>query len=104
MTSTFDELLSKDRRLVILRALNDQAFSLNDSVLQVVLEEFGHRVSRDAVRTELAWLEEQKLVTLEHVGNGKVVVATLTERGGDVATGRAKVPGVRRPSAGSVTT
>jgi repressor of nif and glnA expression len=96
--STFDDLLAKDRRLVILRALVDQNYSLNDSILQTVLEEFGHAVSRDVVRSELAWLEEQGFVTLKVTG-GRITVATLTERGGDVATGRAKVPGVRRPSA-----
>lgn len=99
--TTLDDVLAKDRRLVILRALSDQNYALNESVLAIVLEEFGHRVSRDVVRTELAWLAEQGLVTLETVG-GRLIVATLTERGGEVATGRAKVPGVRRPSAGSV--
>jgi DNA-binding transcriptional ArsR family regulator len=97
---TLDDVLASDRRLVILRSLADQNFELNDSVLQVVLDEFGHNVSRDVVRTELSWLAEQGLVTLEDVGKGRVIVATLTERGGDVAAGRAKVPGVRRPSAG----
>ena len=97
MTS-LEEVISKDRRLVILRALNDQNYALNESILQAVLQELGHNVSRDVVRSELAWLEEQGLVTLS-VAGGRITVATLTERGGDVATGRAKVPGVRRPSA-----
>ena len=95
--TTFDDLLSKDRRLVILRALFDQNYTLNDSVLQAALEELGHNVSRDVVRSELAWLSEQGFVTLQ-VAGGRITVATLTERGSDVATGRAKVPGVRRPS------
>lgn len=96
------DVIASDQRLVILRALADQSYALNDSVLQTVLDEFGHKLSRDALRTELAWLAEQQLVTLETVG-GRITVATLTERGADVAAGRSKVPGVRRPSAGSVT-
>lgn len=92
------EVLASDRRLVILRSLSDQSYSLNDSVLQTVLEQFGHRVTRDQVRGDISWLEEQGLVTVETVG-GYVMVATLTERGGEVATGRARHPGVKRPSA-----
>ncbi len=98
---TLSDLLSSDRRLVVLRILEQTGGSLNESVLQTALEEFGHRVSRDVVRTELAWLDEQGLVTSETVG-GRIIVVTLTERGADVATGRAKHPGVKRPSPGGV--
>jgi len=95
----FGDVLAEDRRLVILRLL-DQApgYSANDSILCSALDGFGHRCSRDQVRTDLAWLAEQQLLTVEQVGAGKVHVATLTGRGGDVANGRANVPGVKRPS------
>ena len=93
----FAELLREDRRLVILRALEEDAgYSQNESVLQSVLQMFGHKMSRDQVRTELAWLAEQGLITLEHVAT--VDVATLTTRGEDVACGNITVPGVKRPS------
>ena len=96
---TLSDLLSSDRRLVVLRILEQTGDTLNESVLQTVLEQFGHRVSRDVVRAELAWLTEQGLVTSETVG-GRIIVVTLTERGADVARGRAKHPGVKRPSPG----
>jgi hypothetical protein len=60
------------------------------------LPEVGLTPTRDQIKTELAWLAEQQLVTSEdHAG---LVVATLTERGLDVAEGRTVVPGVQRPS------
>lgn len=98
---SFSELLSKDRRLVILRLLHGQpGYALNESVLQTGLEAFGHRVPRDQVRTDITWLAERGLVKNETVA-GRTLIATLTECGGDVATGRASNPGVKRPSPGS---
>ncbi|WP_298438022.1 ArsR family transcriptional regulator [Geobacter sp.] len=94
---SFRELVIADIRLVILRALEqDLGYSHNESILHSVLEKFGHKCSRDQVRTELAWLQEQGLVTLETVAD--IFVATITQRGADVATGRTVVPGVKRPN------
>ncbi len=94
--TAFSALVVSDRRLVILRTLEeDEGYSLNESVIQSVLDLIGHNVSRDRVRTDLKWLEEQGLVTLKEVVS--VQVATLTSRGADVATGKVTVPGVKRP-------
>lgn len=94
----FTEHLAQDRRLVILRQLEAApGYTLNESVLDAVLERYGHHVSRDTVRADLAWLEEQALVTLEQVA-GRIQVATSTARGVEVATGQARHPGVKRPS------
>jgi len=96
--SSFSEFVTEDRRLVILRLLNDQpGFSLNESVIQDALGRFAHVVSRDVVRADLSWLAEQNLVSTSVVA-GRVWVATLTERGAEIATGRARHPGVKRPS------
>lgn len=93
----YQQLLTEDRRLVILRALNEDAgYSHNESVLQSILEIFGHRISRDQVRTLLNWLAEQELISTDNVGD--YLVAQLTARGGDVATGMVTVPGVKRPA------
>lgn len=97
----YTDFVAEDRRLGILRFLAEDAdYSLNDSVLQTALDHIGHGVSRDVLRTDLAWLAEQGLVTVEAVMGGKVAVATLTARGADVAGGRAVVPGVKRPTPG----
>ncbi|MGE4406056.1 ArsR family transcriptional regulator [Pseudomonas sp.] len=97
MNHNFADLVASDIRLVILRALaEDPGYSMNDSVLQSVLAVFGHCISRDRVRTELRWLQEQNLVTIQEVTT--VLVARLTSRGADVASGAARVDGVKRPS------
>lgn len=95
----FAELLAADQRLVILRMLAEQiSYKANSSVLTMRMDQLGHAISRDVVRTHLAWLAEQALVNIDEPVAG-VVVATLTERGMDVAKGRAMVPGVKRPGA-----
>jgi len=94
----FSEYMRRDIRLVVLRVLADMpAYRANSSVLTVALDRFGHATSRDQVKTELHWLSEQGLLTIEDIG--AVLVATITERGTDVARGRAQVPGVARPGA-----
>ncbi|AJO79222.1 MULTISPECIES: hypothetical protein [Pseudomonas] len=90
--------LREDYRLVILRLLAETTgYRANSSVLTMALDSFGHALSRDQVKTELHWLAEQGAVTVSDVG--PVLVATLTERGQDIAAGRARVPGIKRPGA-----
>lgn len=97
---SFQNLLAEDRRLAILRLLAaDAAYAINESVMQAALDPLGHRVGRDVVRSEFAWLNEQGLIEVEHVSDA-VHVARLTSRGLDVAEGRAVVPGVKRPRPG----
>lgn len=96
--SGFAEFVTEDRRLAILRLLEGQvSYTANESVIDAALERLGHRVPRDVVRSDLAWLAEQGLVSTEMVA-GTVMVATATERGADVAKGHARHPGVKRPS------
>ncbi|WP_233007167.1 VpaChn25_0724 family phage protein [Rheinheimera faecalis] len=95
---SFKTLLTEDQRLVILRSLREmQGFEANESILDSCLEAYGHNISRDQVRTHLAWLEEQQLITLRTLSDYQI--ARLTGRGEDVATGQATVPGVKRPRA-----
>ncbi len=95
---SFADYLRKDVRLVTLRILAEMpGFRANSSVLANVLHQFGHSVTRDQVKTELRWLQEQGLVRIEEAG--QVLVATLDERGQDVAEGRAQVDGVAKPRA-----
>ncbi|WP_149451639.1 VpaChn25_0724 family phage protein [Escherichia albertii] len=90
-----DDILTQDRRLVILRSLMDCNNEANESILQDCLDAYGHNVSRDVVRDQIDWLAEQQLVTVENLRGFYVV--TLTSRGQDVAEGRARVSGVKRP-------
>ncbi len=96
MKTPYSDYLQADRRLVLLRILAEQTGRrANSSVLTVALDHFGHAVSRDWTRGQLRWLEEQQLVRIEDIG--PVLVATLTERGGDVVRGAAVVPGISQP-------
>ncbi|MCN8981113.1 ArsR family transcriptional regulator [Escherichia coli] len=90
-----NDILTEDRRLVILRSLMDCNNEANESILQDCLDAYGHNVSRDVVRGQIDWLAEQQLVTVENLRGFYVV--TLTSRGQDVAEGRARVAGVKRP-------
>lgn len=89
---------AKHLRLAILRLLAESpGYALNSSILVDALGALGLAASRDQVRGEIAWLAEQGLATAEELPGG-LIVATLTERGADVASGRATVPGVQRPT------
>jgi hypothetical protein len=96
----FTDFEQQDRRLVILRLLAEDAdYRVNSSILQQALDQFGHSVSRDRLHTDLNWLAEQDLIKCEPVAY--VLVVTLSQRGLDVAQGRAQVPGVKRPGPGA---
>ncbi|QUM72196.1 ArsR family transcriptional regulator [Sphingopyxis granuli] len=87
-------------RLTILRVLAEApGYSANDSVLTDAVNAMGLICTRDQLRTNLAWLEEQRLLTLLHP-SPTLTVATISERGADVAKGRSIVAGVQRPSPG----
>ncbi|MDR2551439.1 MAG: ArsR family transcriptional regulator [Desulfobulbus sp.] len=92
----FEDLVNADLRLVVLLSLaQDAGYAHNEYVLKEMLGHLGHTVSRDKLRTELAWLKEQGLVELADVTG--TMVAKLTGRGKDVSEGAVVVPGVKRP-------
>lgn len=97
---TYSDYMFEHARLAVLRALTEApANSANDSVLAMVMDRLGVPLSRDQLRVQLGWLEEQQLVRLTRPTESLIVV-TLRERGADVATGHAHVEGVQRPSPG----
>ncbi len=85
----------EDQRLVILRVLVQANNDANESIIQDCLAVYGHKISRDAVRTHLSWLNEQGLLKINDVGG--LFVAHITRRGYDVAEGLSVVPGVKKP-------
>lgn len=94
--SSYRELLAADRRLIILRLLAESAeYRANAYLLASALPGFGHSVSHDTVAADLAWLDEQGLASTDDTAG--LTVATITARGADVAAGRARHPGVKRP-------
>ena len=93
----FADLKNEQIRLTILHLLTTApGYEANDSELGGLVRTFGHKISHDALRTQLAWLAEQGLLIVETV-SGARQVAKLTLRGEDAAYGRAIIPGVKRP-------
>lgn len=95
--SNYAEGFARHLRLALLQLLAEASeYSLNSIILTDSIGQIGMNASAAQVRTELAWLKELGLVTI--VDLAPMQVATLTERGHDVARGRSIVPGVSRPA------
>jgi hypothetical protein len=93
----FNEHLARDARLVILKELSKQTDNrLNESLLQNVLETFGHRRSRDWVRQQLRILADLDAVSLSEAGT--VLIAELRRAGLEHVERRSILEGVARPS------
>lgn len=91
----FAQQESEHQRRVILGLLEkDPDYSHNEVVIKSALKSVGHHISTDKLRGQLAWLEEQGLITVERVI--ETDVARLTERGLDVASGASSFPGIAR--------
>jgi hypothetical protein len=97
--SGFDDFQTERRRLLILRELTESsAYTAEENALRQRLEALGHAVSRDRLRSDLAWLAEQDLIILQTPGG--VHVPSLAARGMDAARGLTVVPGVAKPLPG----
>ena len=99
--NSFDQTLTEDRRLTILKGLEAAVqYRANAFLLRRFCDTLGHAVSADRLEQDLAWLAEQGLVSLAKPEG--VTVATLSARGQDVAAGRTNTPGVARPQPGMI--
>ncbi len=96
----YKDFQTEGRRLGILRILSRrEMFTANEySLSDELAAHYGHHVSRDKLHTDFSWLEEQGLVICQQPRAGWII--TLTARGGDVAEGRARQPGVAAPRPG----
>ncbi|MEW4983085.1 MAG: hypothetical protein AB1Y26_07620 [Cycloclasticus sp.] len=92
---SYAKIVSEDIRRRVLEILeSDPDFSHNEGIIQQALGFVGHNISSDKLRTELAWLNEQGLISTQDVSG--VVIAKLTTRGEDIALNRGSAPGVAR--------
>ena len=92
--------LHEHRRLELLKLLREAAdYTGHEAWLSSELIRLAFGCARDTLRADLAWLDEQGLIIAQQPGG--VWLATLTQRGLDVANGVARVPGVTRPGPGS---
>lgn len=89
------KVFQEARRLMVLRFLEQSTkYTTNELLLGSLLNGSGHTASSDMVRSDIAWLEEQGLVTKKDMVG--LWVVTISQRGNDVALGLTIVPGVRR--------
>jgi hypothetical protein len=96
---SFDNYVTEDRRLCILRCLMGQtANTLNESILQRAIGGYGHNVSRDVIKQDLRWLTEVGALTVREVAD--YLIATLTERGLDHVVRRTAIDGIAKPKLG----
>lgn len=95
----FQNVITENRRLAILRILNDVGGSANDSILHTSLEQLGfRRLSRDTVKDDVTFLHERTCVSIEWLSH--IMVASITARGVEVANGMQRVEGITVPALG----
>ena len=98
------EVLTKDRRLVILRTLSEvEAYSSNEGVLRQALHHIGHpEASKDLIRADLEFMARHGLLRIEKLPmpSGELWVAHLLDDGLSVASGRPHEGVARRTPGG----
>ena len=98
----FSERRNEELRLLILCFLVDQIdYTATDSLIFHWIEEQWMQPAMADVRLALAWLNEEGLVVTQRPGGRLgLTMATITERGVDVAKGARIYRGVARKRAG----
>lgn len=98
----YESMQRADVRLRVLQVLASvPGYQAHDGLVRSQLSaRFAHALSQDALRSELAWLNEQGLVKYQQTGD--VVLSLLTQRGHDCSAGVAQIPGVARPGPGEM--
>jgi ATP/maltotriose-dependent transcriptional regulator MalT len=95
--ANYDDHLVRDARLIILKALAKQTDGrLNEALLTIELDRFGHRRSREWVRTQLLKLQELGAIVVQE--HGSVMIAGLTRLGLAHVERREMIDGVAKPS------
>jgi hypothetical protein len=94
---SMDRIIREEARLIVLRALNDQADGrLNSEALRRGLIEFGINQTREWVEEELRWLDTIGAITRMQAGS--VILAALTTKGRDHVERATVINGIKRPS------
>jgi len=95
----YEDFVTQDARLAIVRELAVQTdWRCNETILLTVLDNFGHKRSKDWLRTQLRALEELGAIKIHNID--KFMVAELTQAGLDHVERRAIIEGIKRPSPG----
>lgn len=99
---SFLDRVAASQRLHVLQLLEqDAGYSHNQHILSAGLGALGHSISSDGVRDHIRWLEKADLLSVKEVF-GIGLVATINDRGVEVAKGRLTVDGIERPRPGEL--
>lgn len=94
---SYADHLRRHRRITILRTLETAPeYAGNESLIGDMLDQFRVTSTRDQVRTELHWLADQGFIAVESIGG--FLVATITQEGLDIATGKRIHPDIEKPA------
>lgn len=93
----YGDAWTRHLRLAILRALLDlKGRTGHESLLTDMVGAVHIMADREQVRAEVIWLHQEEMVIAE--AKHGALVASLTERGINVAEGRSDHAGVKRPN------
>lgn len=97
MSGNYDNFVTEDIRLIILRALaGEDNGSMHEGRLEFELKRFGYNKTREFIRNQMTWLETEVGAVHTTVA-GTVMIATL-RKAGRAHVDRARfLPGVKRP-------
>jgi len=99
---TYQDILTADRRYLILKALSASAsYTAHSLLLLRFVDGLGQKPTQDQINGDIQWLHDQGLLTATPSGIGDQI-ATITGRGLEIAEGRAIYPGVRKPTPGEL--
>lgn len=97
----YDHYTAEERRLAILRLIREGGGSANESSLYNAVVAIGYPLTtRDDIRADIELLSKRSCV-LKEMFRGKLLVATLTEVGRNVADGKIAVDGVKKGESGA---
>lgn len=97
---SYQDELRQHARLAILRMLEDAPrYTSNVSIMTDLLPRFGISYGRDQVETEVHWLHDQGMLSIDDLNGFIVVTATL--RGVEIAKGVTTHPQIQRPRPGN---
>lgn len=93
-----EKVQAEHQRITILIALKEsQDYGANTSMLADVLKAYALGCTRDQLKTQLNWLEQNGYIKVERMTEN-TWVARITTTGLDVADGTSTVPGIKRPA------
>lgn len=98
MKKKYIELLAEDRRLVILRLLQETSgYKANESILDTAVNAIGHNCTREDIRADLRFLEKADCVSISYYAD-TVMIAQLLKRGQYVVEGKLNIEGIKSPA------